>query len=190
MWNGKPATFNFISDINDQKEVDLQLLESEEKYRLIAENSSDVIWVFNTHTRKITYISPAIKKLRGYTAEEAMKHTIKELVTNETYEEVEEQIKKQISLFNIDPINNNSFTLELLQPCKDGRVINVEASLNFSFNKFNEIEILLAESLSAASPQRLDGLVKTISGFNAEKVIKVIRFLVDSGKLKLKDDNL
>lgn len=142
MWNGKPATFNFISDINDQKEADLQLLESEEKYRLIAENSSDVIWVFNTHTRKITYISPAIKKLRGYTAEEAMKHTIKELVTNETYEEVEEQIKKQISLFNIDPINNNSFTLELLQPCKDGRVINVEASLNYSFNKFNEIEIL------------------------------------------------
>ena len=77
MWNGKPATFNFISDINDQKEAALHLLESEEKYRLIAENSSDVIWVFNTHTRKITYISPAIKKLRGYTAEEAMKHTIK-----------------------------------------------------------------------------------------------------------------
>ena len=56
--------------------------------------------------------------------------------------------------------------------------------------EFNEIEILLAESLSAASPQRLDDLVKTISGFNAEKVIKVIRFLVDSGKLKLKDDEI
>jgi ATP-dependent DNA helicase RecQ len=56
--------------------------------------------------------------------------------------------------------------------------------------EFNEIEMLLAESLSVASPQRLDDLVKSISGFNTEKVIKVIRFLVDRGRLKLKEDEI
>lgn len=56
--------------------------------------------------------------------------------------------------------------------------------------EFREIEILLSQSLSEASPQRLDDLVKSISGFNAEKAIKVIRFLVDRGKLSLKDDEI
>ncbi|MDO5522552.1 MAG: ATP-dependent DNA helicase RecQ [Bacteroidia bacterium] len=56
--------------------------------------------------------------------------------------------------------------------------------------EFSEIETLLAASLSAASPQRLEGLVKSVSGFSSEKVIKVIRFLVDGGKLKLKDDEI
>ncbi|HBU44193.1 MAG TPA: RecQ family ATP-dependent DNA helicase, partial [Porphyromonadaceae bacterium] len=56
--------------------------------------------------------------------------------------------------------------------------------------EFNKIETLLAESLEATSPQRLDNLLQSIPGFPAEKVIKVIRFLVDRGRLSLNDDEI
>lgn len=56
--------------------------------------------------------------------------------------------------------------------------------------EFNEIEVLLTEALNAVSSMRLSDLVSTVSGFNTEKVIKVIRFLVDRGKLRLKDDEI
>lgn len=56
--------------------------------------------------------------------------------------------------------------------------------------EFNRIETLLAESLNATSPQRLNDLLKSVPGFNAEKVITVIRFLVDRGRLSLKDDEI
>lgn len=56
--------------------------------------------------------------------------------------------------------------------------------------EFNKIETLLAESLEATSPQRLDNLLQSIPGFPVEKVIKVIRFLVDRGRLSLNDDEI
>ena len=56
--------------------------------------------------------------------------------------------------------------------------------------EFKEMEGLLTQSLTAISPQRLDDLVKSVPDFTAEKVIQVIRFLVDRGKLKLKDDEI
>ncbi|HHV85399.1 MAG TPA: RecQ family ATP-dependent DNA helicase [Petrimonas sp.] len=56
--------------------------------------------------------------------------------------------------------------------------------------EFNRIEALLAESLNATSPQRLNDLLKSVPDFNAEKVITVIRFLADGGRLSLKDDEI
>lgn len=56
--------------------------------------------------------------------------------------------------------------------------------------EFAQIEALLTESLTDTSPQRLDGLVKNIPNFNADKTIKVLRFLIDRGKFKLKEDEI
>lgn len=56
--------------------------------------------------------------------------------------------------------------------------------------EFSEIETLVFESLEATSPRRLNNLLQSISGFSAEKVIKVIRFLVDKGRLSLNDDEI
>lgn len=43
---------------------------------LIAENVSDVIWVFNVTKAKMTYVSPSIQQLRGITVEDAMAENI------------------------------------------------------------------------------------------------------------------
>lgn len=56
--------------------------------------------------------------------------------------------------------------------------------------EFKEIEYALTESLHTTSPQRLNDLVKSVPNRNAEKVIKVIRFLIDRGSFLLKDDGI
>ncbi len=54
-----------------------QLQLSEEKYRRIAENSSDIIWTSdaNLHT---TYVSPSVEKILGESAESHMQRTLQE----------------------------------------------------------------------------------------------------------------
>lgn len=59
-------------------DVARRLADSEERHRLLAEHANDVIWTMSLDGR-ITYLSPAVERLRGFTVEEAMAQTIDEI---------------------------------------------------------------------------------------------------------------
>ncbi len=85
-----------------QRELVEELREREEKYRLLAENGSDTIWLMGMDG-VFTYHSPAVATLRGYTPEEAnaipLERTlapeslalVRELFRDETGQPVEQQ---------------------------------------------------------------------------------------------------
>ena len=50
--------------------------ESERRFRLIAENTGDVIWQLDLVSLKFTYVSPSVERLRGYTPEEVLAQPI------------------------------------------------------------------------------------------------------------------
>ena len=54
-----------------------EYLELIEKYKLIAENTVECIWLFDLANMKFKYISPSVFNLRGLTVEEAMKENLK-----------------------------------------------------------------------------------------------------------------
>ena len=68
--NAKMLSSMAIKNIVQQKEISLRkrtedaLRISEEKYRLLTEFASDVIWVLNLTTNKFTYVSPSVFHLR------------------------------------------------------------------------------------------------------------------------------
>ena len=64
-----------------QRQVALEALrKSEEKYRLLADNINDVVFVMDMNMN-YSYLSPSVKILRGYEPEEALKHTLAETMT-------------------------------------------------------------------------------------------------------------
>jgi len=128
--------------IIDRMQTAKLLAEREEKYRLITENASDVIWVINLTTQKFTYISPTVELLRGYTATEAMAQTLEESVTPESFIHIQNALKQNLQKFLSNELNIEYYIDEIQQPCKDGRIIWVEVSTKFRINKHGEIEVV------------------------------------------------
>jgi PAS domain S-box-containing protein len=69
-----------VSDISERKKMEETLCESEQRHRLFAENVSDVLWTMD-FSGKFTYMSPSIVRFLGFTPEETVQVTYKDMIT-------------------------------------------------------------------------------------------------------------
>ncbi len=131
-----------IEDITHRKEMELAIRESEEKFRLLTEFSSDVTWILNLKTMRFTYVSPSIMQLRGISVEEALEESLEDSMTAESFAYVNNRIKESLDLFFRDPEKINYHFDEIQQICKDGRIIWIETSTRFRYNEDHDVEII------------------------------------------------
>ncbi len=68
-YKGKPCHIMVFYDISDRKKAESLLKESEEKYRMISENISDMVCIHDPDG-EFTYISPSIIELLGFSPQE------------------------------------------------------------------------------------------------------------------------
>ncbi len=128
---GKMHFISMVVDITQHKLAEEALRISEEKFRLIAENTADTIVILDLNL-KLTYISPSIERLRGYTVEEAMEIPLNEILTPESFKKAAKAFDEQMTMElsgNADP--NRITLLELEENCKDGSTVWVELSALF-----------------------------------------------------------
>lgn len=120
-----------IQDITNQKAAMAALIDSEEKYRSITNNMSDVVWQMDLNL-KTTYVSPSVEKLLGESIEEHMNRKMEEKFPAQTlhktqsifYEELEKEKDPQI-------IKNRSRTIEVEHYKADGSIIWLELNVSF-----------------------------------------------------------
>jgi two-component system cell cycle sensor histidine kinase/response regulator CckA len=122
-------------EITDRKCVEEELRVSVEKYRLLAENATDVIWTFSLESMRFTYVSPSIFKARGYTPQEALELTLEQSLSPESFEKTMKTMQEELirdTQEGVDP--KRSKTLEVQQPCKDGTYRWTEVTASFIRN--------------------------------------------------------
>ena len=184
---GNPiAMMGDIRDITESKKTERQ-------YRLLADNSADVIYNLDILSELYNYVSPSIERLLGYTLSESLSLKPKDILTPDSYQ-------KQYQAM-VNAISNKEFTYTTLQLeviHKDGHLIPVEVNVKFVCDmNGNPVEIVgiarditdrkLAEEALQGQSARLGMLNDIISLANqAEDLPNLLSSILDES-LRLLD---
>ena len=126
-----PSLITNVYQHFELKKQQAALVESESKYRLLADNSADVIFVLDLDLN-YTYISPSVKTLRGYTPEEALKQKLSEVLTPVSLNKITKLIAEIFAENNDsskDAILPKIIELEMIRKDKTTVWTEVKASL-------------------------------------------------------------
>ena len=120
------GTTGIARDFTPRRQMEEALRESETKYRLLAENARDLIWRMDLNQR-ITFASPAVQLLTGFTPEEFLTLGLDQILTPASLQVAQENIARlqEIELREKPPLPP-SVTLEIEHRCKDGATIWTE----------------------------------------------------------------
>lgn len=118
-----------LQDITIRKLAMDAILESEEKYKFLAEYSTDVIYKIDLETEQYTYVSPAVESIYGYTPKEMLELKARDTITPESYDLQREKLETAISQGK-----KEAELLEMAVLHKDGHVIPVEIHARYLYD--------------------------------------------------------
>ena len=112
--------------IGEHRRAELNFQASQKFARTIAENTGDIIWVLDLTTRRFTYVSPAVKRLRGYSPEEIISAPLQDALTPESLQYIETDLPKRLEAFYAGDQNAVIQTDLIQQPHRDGSIVFTE----------------------------------------------------------------
>ena len=140
------------------RHAEVELQKSEEKYRLLAENATDVIWTTDMDMNW-TYMSPSVEHVRGYTVEEAMSQTLEEVSTPESFKHTMDVLAEELEADKErDP--DRVRTLEVEQYRKDGSTIWASVAMRFLRDDDGNIVGILGVSRNTTDRKRMEESLK------------------------------
>ena len=132
-----------MEEENRRYQEDLELLvdkrtealcESEQKYRLLADNATDIIWTTDVDFN-LTYVSPSVERIRGFTADEALKKPLQESMTPDSYKKARYLFEAEMRLVEKGDYTVGKSLLsehELLH--RDGSILCAEITMRLLFD--------------------------------------------------------
>jgi PAS domain S-box-containing protein len=111
----------------EQRRTQDALRASKERYRLISENTADVIWLLDVDSGRFTFVSPSVRNLLGYTPEELMESGVESTLSPETWHLAASRMCELVAAFHSGS-GAHTLVQQMDQVRKDGSVVQTEVA--------------------------------------------------------------
>lgn len=138
---------------------------SEERYRLLAEHASDVIWTMDLQGN-CTYVSPSVTQLRGYSVLEVMRHDLNHALTPDSVVRLRQHIDQVLAALRQGQ-EVPDLRLELEQPRKDGSTVWTETTLSGMHNQSGTFVGLLCVTRDISERRRIEEQIRHMACHDA-----------------------
>jgi PAS domain S-box-containing protein len=133
-----------------------ELQRSQERYNVIAENTSDVIWSMDKFLR-YNYFSPSVIKQRGYTPEEMLKLKLDQVVVPSSVDRIIDGVADAVVKLEGQPgAGPVTYTGEMEVLCKDGSTIWTETSFTITGDEQGKFNSLIGISRDISERRRAE----------------------------------
>ena len=129
------GVIEYVRDITERRWAEEMVRKSEEKYRFLADNVTDVIWTMDLDLHW-TYLSPSVTLMRGYSVDEMLQMKLEDTLTPESFEIAQKALREEAALEAAgggDPDRSRTLDLEFLR--KDGGTVWGEITTRFLRDK-------------------------------------------------------
>jgi diguanylate cyclase (GGDEF)-like protein/PAS domain S-box-containing protein len=117
------ANEELLREVAEHRKTEAALRASEETYRLVAENQTDVVWAMDMNLRH-TYCSPSVTRLRGVSLEEAMAEAPEDYLAPSSLEIAMQALAEELAVENMGQKDlSRTRNLELEMTRKDGSTV-------------------------------------------------------------------
>ncbi|HOG11700.1 MAG: PAS domain S-box protein [Smithellaceae bacterium] len=148
---------------SDSKEnfFDRTIGNDEKRYRLLAENLTDVIWVLDLQL-KHTYVSPSVERLRGYPPEEAVRQSLEEFLTPDSHKKVLDIFSREFSQETQGQRHAREWTqsIEVEMLRKDGSTIWTEVKASLLYDDHGRPEGILGITRDISERKKTEQALK------------------------------
>lgn len=141
------------------------LAESEARYRLLAENLTDVIWTIDLNM-KFIYISPSVERMTGFTPGEMMSMDLSEILTPESMKRAMKVISEEFrreSKGQGEP--GRSRVMELEEKRRDGSTVWIEVRASFLYDESGKPKMVLGVSRDITERRRAVEKIKNTRNY-------------------------
>lgn len=163
-----------VRDVTEQRQVERALRESEARYRLLAENSADVIWMMEVATQRLSYLSPSITRLTGFSLAEMLARPLQELVTPEAYATLEAGLTTRVKNFIAGDASQRIMTNLIDLLARDGSLIPTEVVTTLIQSETGQVVQILGVSREITQRQQAEQALR--------KSHQQIGFLYEAGQ--------